>query len=46
MILEEPGFENDLSTKQSCPEPGFLFYPSDENEYILGNVMKSICESR
>ena len=46
IILEEPGFENDLSTKQASPEPGFLFYPSNENEYILGNVMKSICENR
>ncbi len=46
IILEEPGFENDLSTKQASPEPGFLFYPSNEDEYILGNVMKSICESR
>jgi len=46
MILEEPGFENDLGTKQTSPEPGFLFYPSNEDEYIRGNVMKSICENR
>lgn len=46
MILEEPSFENDLTTKQNSPEPGFLFYPSNENEYILGNVMKSICDNR
>jgi len=44
MILEEPGCNIDFTAEQINKKLRYLHYPAGEDEYILGNVMKSICE--
>ena len=45
MILEEPGCNMDFTADQINKKLRYLHYPAGEDEYILGNVMKSICEN-
>ena len=45
MILEEPGCNMDFTADHINKKIRYLHYPAGEDEYILGNVMKSICEN-